>query len=292
MNPQDGKVFLAWSGEASRQVATLLHDLLPKIIRRSSPWMSETDIDSGVPWYSAIAQALEESRVGVICLTPGNLRAPWIHFEAGALSKIAGKSLVCPYLHGVSPAEVQGALSQFQVSKADKEGTRRLLHSINKALRGPKPKLGVFDRLFEMYWPDIQAGLERIDIETSPEDRPLGEVTGAHTELFERARSLQMSQETATPPAPVGLNSDYESETWEQRLERRGRQEERRREREEAAQSAATQSRYVSETWEDGQERRERREERRLEREQAALSAGGRFKVHDVLCRVEKLGRL
>jgi hypothetical protein len=47
--------------------------------------MSATDIDKGTRWREEVAPALDTMKVGVLCLTPENLTAEWLLFEAGAL---------------------------------------------------------------------------------------------------------------------------------------------------------------------------------------------------------------
>lgn len=128
------KVFISWSGERSKAVAEALHDWLPNVIQTVRPWVSLADIEKGTRWSTDIAAQLEECRIGLICLTPENLSAPWLLFEAGALSKTLEKTFVCPYLVNLQPADVRGPLSQFQMTTAEKEETRKLLHTINKAL--------------------------------------------------------------------------------------------------------------------------------------------------------------
>jgi hypothetical protein len=54
--------------------------------------MSEHDIDKGTRGLPAIAQQLEETQFGLICLTPESMNAPWLLFEAGALSKSQDQS--------------------------------------------------------------------------------------------------------------------------------------------------------------------------------------------------------
>lgn len=49
--------------------------------------MSATDIDKGTRWREEVGTALDTMKAGIICLTPENLSAEWLLFEAGALSK-------------------------------------------------------------------------------------------------------------------------------------------------------------------------------------------------------------
>src|SRR3954469_20494730 len=81
------RVFISWSGDTSRQVAEALKDWLPEVIEGIEPWLSTQDLTAGMRWGSELASQLERTDFGVICLTPDNLQAPWILFEAGALAK-------------------------------------------------------------------------------------------------------------------------------------------------------------------------------------------------------------
>ena len=117
------KIFLSWSGERSKSLATALRDWLPLILHYAQPWLSDKDISAGDRWGLEIGKELEESSFGIICLTQENLGAPWILFEAGALSKIVLVNSVCPYLLDVEYSDIGGPLSQFQAKRQ-----RRLRH--------------------------------------------------------------------------------------------------------------------------------------------------------------------
>jgi hypothetical protein len=58
--------------------------------------MSAEDIDAGTRWGSEVTNELAETRCGIICLTQENQKAPWVLFEAGALSKTLEKTFVIP----------------------------------------------------------------------------------------------------------------------------------------------------------------------------------------------------
>jgi len=81
------KVFITFSGERSRSVASALHRWIPRVLQSVAPWLSEEDIQKGKRWRPEVAKALSETHFGILCLTPDNLLSPWIHFEAGALAK-------------------------------------------------------------------------------------------------------------------------------------------------------------------------------------------------------------
>jgi hypothetical protein len=93
------KVFISWSGPRSKAAAQALHQWLPDVIQSIEPWMSAEDIDAGARWGNEVTNELAQTRCGIICLTQDNLTAPWILFEAGALSKTIEKTYVIPYLN-------------------------------------------------------------------------------------------------------------------------------------------------------------------------------------------------
>lgn len=164
------KIFISWSGKRSQALANAIRDWLPNVIQAIEPWVSADDIDKGSRWSTDIAIQLEESKIGIICLTPENLEAQWILFEAGALSKTLKKTYVCPYLFEVEPADIKGPLVQFQSTRANKNDTLKLIHTINQALEDealPKEKL---NEAFEVWWPKFEKSLENIPyIETKQE---------------------------------------------------------------------------------------------------------------------------
>lgn len=156
-------VFLSWSGARSRRVAEVLREWLPNVIQAVDPWMSDKDIDKGARWSADIADRLNEAKIGIVCLTSENLDAPWLLFEAGALSKIVGEAHVCPYLLDLSPTDLDGPLVQFQVTTCSKSDTFELLRTVNSAL-GDKPLPdSKLKEAFEKWWPDLEGRLEGIE---------------------------------------------------------------------------------------------------------------------------------
>lgn len=153
-------VLISWSGKRSRYVAETLREWLPLVLQSTKPWMSETDIEKGARWVDEMGKAIEGIRIGVICLSPENLNAPWILFESGALSKtVDPRSRVCTYLLGdLRPQDVEQPLGMFQASRATKEDTKKLLRSINHALEQSIPETNL-DVVFERMWPHMETKL-------------------------------------------------------------------------------------------------------------------------------------
>ena len=182
-------VFISWSGERSKWVADALRDWLPLVLQAAKPWMSATDIEKGSRGLNEVGNKLLGMKVGIVCLTPENLNAPWILYEAGALSKtIDDKTRLCTYLlGGLQFQDVTPPLGMFQATHADKQDTQKLVRTINRAVSADPVREDNLDRLFERMWPDLEHKLTTIPkseqvavAKRSPEDMV--------TEILEIAR--------------------------------------------------------------------------------------------------------
>jgi hypothetical protein len=91
-----------------------------------------------------------------------NLVAPWILYEAGALSKaISDKTRLCTYLLcGLPFQDVKPPLGMFQATKPEKVDTQKLVHTINKAVSEEPLPVSSLDRTFERMWPDLEEKLK------------------------------------------------------------------------------------------------------------------------------------
>jgi hypothetical protein len=157
-------VFISWSGERSKAAAEALREWLPIVLQVARPWMSETDIEKGSRGLEEIGKALEVMKVGIICLTPENLTAEWINYEAGALSKTPdAKTRVCTYLlAGLEYRNVKPPLGLFQWTKANRDDTRKLIHTINKHLDATPVPDSSLDAIFAKMWPDLEQRLSAL----------------------------------------------------------------------------------------------------------------------------------
>lgn len=200
------KVFISWSNPVSQQIALLFRDWLPQVIQLIKPYVSSEDIDKGTRWLIDIAQELNESSYGIICVTKENMNAPWINFEAGALSKKLGKSFVSPFLFDLKPSDVTGPLVQFQQTIFDKEDIRKLLYSINTSCGDERLSDQLLEKSFERCYLDLESGLKLIrekhlgqNLETNS-TRDIGEMV---EEILDTTRSnLKISNaiEQMLPP--------------------------------------------------------------------------------------------
>jgi len=155
------QVFISWSGDRSKAVASALAELLPDALQGVRGWMSDRDIQAGERWSQVLGTELEKCNFGIVCLTADNLNSPWLLFESGALAKSVSHGRVVPFCLDLSPADVPYVFAQFQVVEANKEGASKLLQSINQAQEDKLPPERL-DRIFTRWWPDLDRKLREI----------------------------------------------------------------------------------------------------------------------------------
>jgi TIR domain len=223
------KVFLSWSGERSKVAAHALRQWLPDVIQAIEPWMSSEDIDAGARWGSEVTNQLAETRCGIICLTKDNQIAPWVLFEAGALSKTIEKTYVIPYLIDLEPSDIlPGPLTQFQAKRANKPETLDLVRTLNGALikeefDKPLPDEQV-NRMFERCWNELETQLKDLPAPASrPEARSEGDkltevlevvrkmartiTDDINPQLSTQARRLELIQRSINPAVEISMPS-------------------------------------------------------------------------------------
>lgn len=183
-------IFISWSGKHSRALAEILRHWIPGVIQAVKPYFTPDDIAKGARWSDEITTELEKSVAGLICLTPDNIEAPWIMFEAGALSKSLGKTRVCPILFDVDATDLKGPLIQFQAAKFERAEIRRVMRMINENLGEISLQANVLDSVFDMWWPRLKEAVDKeLDAYRTPTTVPSRSDRDILEELLQLARS-------------------------------------------------------------------------------------------------------
>ena len=156
------KVFLSWSGNKSEKIAMVFRDWLPEVIQEIEPFLSSEDIETGSRWSTDIAKELADTSFGILCVTRQNIAAPWLNFEAGALSKTIDSARVCPFLFDISGLEVKGPLLQFQSATPKKDDLKKLVSSINKACEKNPLSEERFNETFDIWYPNLDEKLTEL----------------------------------------------------------------------------------------------------------------------------------
>lgn len=203
------RIFASWSGDESRLIAELLKSWIPCVLQDADVYVSSQDIGKGERWLASVSSNLSEIDFGIIVVTKTNVNAPWILFEAGALSKSV-KGVVAPLLCGVENFEAaKSPLTQFQYVRPVQEEMRDLLAQINSYCAKPldQPQL---DRVFAKWWPDFQLEYAKIEL---PDAKPakketdnvrLQNIEDGLSEVMFELRRMRSSQ-TIVPGPGAGV---------------------------------------------------------------------------------------
>ncbi len=186
------RVFIAWSGERSKSIAKAWRAFLPDVIQQTDPFLSENDIGAGERWPVKLNEQLNSTDFGILCLTPENINAPWIHYETGALAKSVDDSRVCPFLFQLNSSDCRWPLAQFQANISDEVGTWNIVQSVNASMQDKSLEESRLRTSFGKHYPDFAKELELVpkkpnsDASTHRSDRQLLE------EMLSLARAIRM----------------------------------------------------------------------------------------------------
>lgn len=109
-------LFISWSGTIGKKVADLIYDWIGRCYKNviSNVFFSKR-IEPGRQGFTEIMNSLEKCEKGIFIITRECMNSPWIHFEAGAISKAKGTSWVIPiYVDIDREALGDDPLTEFQ----------------------------------------------------------------------------------------------------------------------------------------------------------------------------------
>ncbi len=202
-------VFISWSGPSSKAVAEVLYEWLPVALQTIKPFLSTEDLKKGGRWQNDLTVELAKDSFGILCLTPSNLTAPWILFEAGALSKSLGDGQVAPFLVGVKPSDLPPPLTQFNAVFAEKDDIKRLLRAINDRVPSETIQAERIDRAIDAYWSQMVEALK------SAEEQPLPTKAADDVEPTEMDSILQellvLNRQQTQILTKIGLTAEIPS---------------------------------------------------------------------------------
>ena len=212
------KVFLSWSGNRSKEVASLLSDWLCCVIQAARPWISTRDLDRGSLWFGEINDQLKDTTVGIICLTQENKARPWILFEAGALAKGLSTSRVCTLLIDRDPKDIEDPLAQFNHTFPTCDSIYGLVKTLNSTLGASGLDIRVLDQVFKTYWPQFEEKfkviLEQTESHAPSKPRPKEDVLGEILEntrlMSSRIRRLEVELDRGRMREPFDMGMMHE----------------------------------------------------------------------------------
>lgn len=156
-------ILISWSKAQSKNVASALHKWLPKVVPGINPWMSSKDIAKGREWFRELQNVLSRMQMCIICVTPENVRSPWIYYETGAIATKGTDVLIYPYLVGVSPSMLtDGPLGNWQCTIAERNDTYELIKSLNENALASNHDPSILESNFDLLWLEFEIQIKLI----------------------------------------------------------------------------------------------------------------------------------
>ncbi|MEV7458287.1 hypothetical protein [Streptomyces rubiginosohelvolus] len=156
------------------------------------PFVSSQDISKGERGLGKIANELQGSAYGIVCVTRENQAAPWINFESGALSRELDESMLAPFLLDLSVRDLSGPIAQFQATEsASQEDVWALVKGINseceESVEGDRLEV-----VFNRFWGDLDADLREVRSAQSGDAPPGRDIPEILDELVSLVRDQTM----------------------------------------------------------------------------------------------------
>ncbi len=210
------RIFISWSGDLARDVASELREWLPDVIQSVDCWVSKHDIAKGQSWNRQIADVLNDSAFGLVVVTRDNQAKPWLLFEAGALSRRFHEELearVAPLLVDLRTGELEDGspLKQFQATTYDRLDLLELVLSINAIATSPVEEKRI-RHAFEREWERLEKALDALLKKhgSTPTDtvEDLEAIKAELEELREERERFKRQARSAAAKRRLASNSD------------------------------------------------------------------------------------
>ncbi len=166
MGKEKYNVFLSWAetDSLSHRVANILHAVLPEIHPEFKPFISN-EISKGQPGLTAIHNAMNQVKAGIVCVTERSQHQPWLLYELGYLHAKTGA--VCPLLIGLDiPVP---PINSIQYTKLVKDDFVKMIRTVTK-------KCGLNDSSIEemitLKWDDMYSQIQCAISQTQFSDEP------------------------------------------------------------------------------------------------------------------------
>lgn len=165
-NRESGEVFFSWSGDKSKEIALKFQDLFKHVFEPAvTSFMSARDIGVGRRSLDVLFSKLEQCNYGVCFVDAENARAPWIQFEAGALSKLIDTSRVMVLSLDGNVQSLEGTpLNEFQHKLFNKDDIKSIFEGIIESYKLEKSRdiiIQRFDGEWDNFYRNAQIILEK-----------------------------------------------------------------------------------------------------------------------------------
>jgi hypothetical protein len=155
-------VFISWTKPLGLRIARQLRTFLKSQVPGIDFFVSQDDLIPGQPWRAGLERRLQEDSLGILVITPAALTAPWIFYEAGAISAKADAAIV-PLLFDVPAARLKEPIGAYQSLPYSEDSILRIIGmlqgldgELSKGLEKRKP------RGFSAGWKQFNSEIQKL----------------------------------------------------------------------------------------------------------------------------------
>lgn len=154
------KIYIVWSGRLSHDIAAILKEQLTRVFPAVNVFIS-SEIEKGHIWFNAIIKEIQGSKIGLICIVPGQHDSKWFYFESGILARETlhsdedEKLHVHPIIFGSSQIDDLGPLENIQCTRFEKNDFYKLLTCIHKSLNDENDSFVMTEHFFHVWWNEL-----------------------------------------------------------------------------------------------------------------------------------------
>lgn len=156
-------VFISWSGDKSNLTSKVLKTWLSHLFPFIKLSVSTDHIESGSKWTMSLPSSLDNTDIGIICITKENINSPWLLFEAGAMFKTLNENQLIPLLVDVENKALPGPLSYFRTLTVQKKDIYALVKILSKHSSLKYKSEKHLETVFDNWYPLLEEQLTEIN---------------------------------------------------------------------------------------------------------------------------------
>lgn len=153
------KVYIGWSGQTSKEVASILKVWLPQMNAHIEMFVS-MDIPKDAIWRDELFQVIAACDCAIFCCTQDNIRSPWLCFEAGRIS--AAEKPLYLMLFDAPPMQSDSPLQMFRHFELEERSLRQMAYELNRLCGEWQVPPDAFDRIFDGLYPTVKKMLAQV----------------------------------------------------------------------------------------------------------------------------------
>lgn len=166
------KIFISWAKPKSKKIAYFIKEFLEGLFHdQIETWLSDENIKTGARPTVAISQALKECDKGIFCILKENYEAPWIMYEAGAISthehsiirEEKDNCVIWPILfENISTEQLyRNPLYQFQFVEFSRDKMYKFVQEVNNTIVAFKD-VTILEKHFGFYWKELNDNIQKV----------------------------------------------------------------------------------------------------------------------------------